>query len=92
MMGHAEMMGEKNPHPGVAEMSDEQRADLAALRLGSMDDQGAVTGDIPVTGPSVDLAGELAGLIGILVAVTKRLFLRWRESTRLKQSGKLPGL
>lgn len=71
MMGHAEMMGEKNPHPGVAEMSDEQKADYAALRAGVgeevVDTGGAVS-------PGGDLASELTGAILLLVACAAPAF------------------
>lgn len=71
MMGHSEMMGGAAAHPGVAEMSDEQRADFAALRAGVGEGQAAVTGSTPVTESGADLAGEIAGLVLVFVAMAK---------------------
>lgn len=67
MMGHAEMVGEKNPHPGAAEMSEEQRADLHALKQGMGDDPGRSEDIQP---ESSSLKDEIKGAILLLVAMS----------------------
>jgi hypothetical protein len=73
MMGHAEMMNEgPGAHPGVADMSDEQRADFSALRAGAAEEMAHPGQEQDIQGP--DLAGEITGLVLMLVAVANPMF------------------